>query len=192
MTTSHANGAVLFATGSWVALLWSGSVASNPWIAAAAIIVAYALTCVGLVRVARPEIAVHAVVQACCILVVALFAFTTWGLVVASVPLDLIPKRFPTGARFFALLIPAVVATMTTTLLLLMPVSLLLRRHFWLPPMIALAIWVWVSGDWPIVRAGATIGQSVLVLEQLSLGLVTPVLLMWIAPRLRQRMVGAM
>lgn len=190
MKLSYVNGATLFVAGGWVALLFSSTVVTNPWVATPVLLVAYALSCIGLKRLAQPDVVIHPVVQFCCVLVVALFAFTTWGLVIDLVPLNVVSKGAPAGAKFLGFLLPAMTATFATTLLLVAPVTLLLRQHLWIPPVVALAMWVWVSGDWPVLRTGSTVSQSVLLLEQLSLGLITPLLLMMIGPRLRSKLLA--
>jgi hypothetical protein len=182
--------AVLAAIG-WAVLLFSGTVVERPLLGAGLLVAAYTLSCLGLFAVARAQFELHLAAKSLCVVAAALAALVTWGQVLGSVPVGLVPRSAPTWASFLGLLIPFFAAVIAATAILLVPTALLLRRYHWVVPVLTAVMAFCVSGSWPGSYAEMTFVQNIYLFELAAFATLPAMMLHLLAPKIRTALVQA-
>jgi hypothetical protein len=109
--------------GVWLFLLRSDTVSSSPALAIPAIGLAYFGSCLSLVKVYPSSLGWIAIAAGTAVLV--LITVTGWGLLVGTIPMDLLSTRLsPRPIRILSLFVPGAIGTVVMLIVLLLPAAL--------------------------------------------------------------------
>jgi hypothetical protein len=182
----RADAIAITASLAWLGLIWWEWIPTRPLLGSVLLLGAYLLSCFGLILANRSNTTFGRFALVVCGTTAALVAFTTWGTVLSEAPILASGKSPPIG-KFLGMLFPPFAAAIATAAVVLVPTSLLFAKHYWLVPIAALVIGIYVSGYWPLLPAEPTTGDSIVAIAWVLFAALPTFVLVKFGPLIRRR-----